>query len=333
MIIVDLVPKAVGWSPINHMVDLAVELFEAEVLRIQDQPSLFRKLQAIVSAKRTPTDGDTCLLICASPSDLLSLLMIEGWKTRFKFIAAWIIDSFWIDWIPTSISRARPFDHLFVTSEEDIPAWIEAMKTPTTWLPWGSDVLRLGGKDPERAWDLTRVGRQPPEWEDDLVTEKACQELNLSFHGRLPEPSDVGRNQQMLMELYRQSKFLLAFSNTAAPAPYTHPSQEYVTARWVDALACGTVVAGIPPKGPSVDRLLWPGATLDLGTIRREDGLHAISEAVDHWRIEQAESNYRQSLKRLDWRWRFAEIAKVLQESPKPLNDELELLRQTMQGA
>jgi hypothetical protein len=331
VIIVDLVPKAVGWSPINYMVSLAEELFEAEVLRLeQDKPSLVRKIEALLCARQKKTDGESCLLICASPTDLLSLLVIKGWRNRFRFIAAWIIDSFWIDWIPGLLELSRPFDHLFVTSAEDIPEWIEAMKTPTTWLPWGSDVLRLGGKDSKRIWDLARVGRQPPEWDDDLVTEKNCRTLNLSFHGRLQEPPSVSSNQQMLMNHYRQTKFLLAFSNTAAPAPYTHPSREYVTARWVDALACGAVVAGIPPKGPSSDRLLWSGATLDLGTIRRENGLHAISEAVERWEIGQAERNYRQSLEHLDWRWRFAEIADVFKESPRKLDDELQLLRQTI---
>ncbi|MBV9385751.1 MAG: glycosyltransferase family 1 protein [Chroococcidiopsidaceae cyanobacterium CP_BM_ER_R8_30] len=210
--------------------------------------------------------------------------------------------------------------------------WMQLMKTPTTWLPWGTDVLRLGGKEPERIWDLTRVGRQPPEWDDDLVTEQACLKRNLRFHGRPIEFVDsASRNQETLMKLYRQTKFMLAFSNTANPTNYTHPSREYITARWVDALACGAVVAGIPPKEPSIDSLLWSGATLDTGTIQREDGLRVITQAVHTWRTEQAERNYRQALERLDWRWRFATIADFFKESPQRLNDELQLLHQKIE--
>jgi hypothetical protein len=332
MLIVYLQPGVRGWAPISYMVTLAAELLEAELLILdKGLPSFWKRLEAIYLSRQKTNRDESCLLICPDPTCLLSLLLIDDWRSRFKFVAAWIIDSFWLDWIPTVVKRSQLFDHLFVTTEEDIPEWNRVMQTPTTWLPWGTDVLRCGGKDSERAWDLLRVGRQPPEWEDDLLTKQACFERNLQFHGRPKFFDDAIQDQKMLMQLYRQTKFLLAFSNAVNRASYTHPSREYITARWVDALAGGAVVAGIPPRESSIDRLFWEGATLNLGSICQENGLEIIAAAANDWKPEQAERNYQQALARLDWRWRFAVIADMFQESPKRLNAELQLIHQKIQ--
>ena len=244
-----------------------------------------------------------------------------------------MIDSFWVNRIPNIIKHTRQFDHLFIITEEDVSEWVKSTKTPTTYLAWGTDALRLGGKNRERPWDLTRIGRQPPEWDDDSLTKKMCSDQNLSFHGRLRGFDTAYKNQEMLMKLYQQSKFVLAFSNIANPTIYTHPKRQYITARWTDALACGAIVAGIPPKEPSIERLLWEGATLDLKSIKIEDGLKIISEATKNWHHEKAEFNYKKSLEKLDWRWRFSIIADTFNLSPKLLNIELELIKQKIKNS
>lgn len=319
-----------GWTPINYMVTLAAEIFEAELLILDSEmPNIRKRLEAAFLGRQSK-GNESCLLVCPNPTYLLSLFLIEGWNKRFRYIAAWIIDSFWLEWIP-KFTRFSHFDHLFVTSEEDISEWERLTKTSITWLPWGTDALRLGGQASERNLDLLRVGRQPPEWDDDVTTSKMCLARNLRFHGRPKGADNQIKNQEVLMSFYRQTKFMLAFSNAVNPTSYTHPRREYLTARWVDALACGAVVAGIAPKEPSINRLLWDGATLDLGSIRRDEGLAVITEAVHKWSIRQAEVNYQNALKRLDWRWRFSVIADVLEESPARLNAELQLLNQKIE--
>ena len=199
---------------------------------------------------------------------------------------------------------SRPFDHIFITLEEDVAAWSEAMKTPTTCLAWGSDVLRLGVTKVDRVWDLARIGRQPPEWEDDENTKKRCAEKQLSFHGRVNGRDTAEKNQNALKDLYQQTKYLLAFSNSVDLSLYTHPTRQYITARWTDSLACGAIVAGIVPNEPSIKRLLWDGATLDLKSIKINEGLQVIAEAAKTWKPEQAINNHQLALERLDWRWR-----------------------------
>lgn len=320
-----------GWEPVTEMARLAAELFEAELVSVDFKSASFlRKLDFILTRKKIDKHGRDCLVIAPSPVDLLCLTAIPSWRKRFSAVFAWIIDSFWVETIPRPIKLSRHFDHYFVTTEEDVQAWIEATNTATSWVPWGSDVLRRGGAGETRHWDLTRIGRQPPEWDDDEKTSQACFEVGIDFHGRVKGGATSDENQTKLMEHYKNTKYLLAFSNTSHHSPYTHPTRQYITARWTDALACGATVAGIPPSETSIEGLLWDGATLNLGSTQMKRGLGIIRDAVQSWRPEQATKNHKMSLKRLDWRWRFAEIAKIMNLRPRALDDEILLLKKQL---
>jgi len=309
------------------MVKLAVNLLSAELIVLEYQkPSAFQKISALLLRREVKVDGDKLLFICPSPKELPLIFHVEGIRKRFNFIAAWVIDSFWVDRIPLEIKLSRYYDQFFITSKEDISEWRRLTKRPVSWLPWGTDALGLGGAAGNRKWDLRRVGRQPVEWDDDAITNRSCSSSHISFQGRPELYDEAMKNQQALMEIYRQSKFVLAFSNIANPTNYTHPIRSYLTGRWTDTLACGGIVAGISPTDPSMADLLWEGATLELGTIKREKGLAVICDAVGNWSPELAKHNYRQSLKYLDWRWRFMEITSAFQIKPHKLLDDIKLL-------
>ena len=312
--------KSIGWSPISYMVRLAAKLLEAELIVLEyKEPSIATKLSVLISKRAVKSKGEKLLLICPSPTDLSLLFQIKDFRRRFDYIAAWVIDSFWLDRIPKFVAVSGFFDHFFITSGEDVDEWCRLTKTPTSWLPWGTDVLNLGGGTAERCWDLIRVGRQPDGWADDEVTYKSCVNNNISFSGRPSLTDDPLQNHKSLMEVYQQVKFVLAFSNLDNPTNYTHPTRAYLTARWVDTLACGGIVAGISPDEPSVKELLWEGATLELGTVERENGMLTIKNAIAEWRPELADYNYKQSLKKLDWRWRFIEISRFFDIAPDTL--------------
>lgn len=320
--------RGVGWSPILYMVQLAVRLLNAELIILEyKNPDMLEKLSALLLKRRKNVNGDKLLFICPTPTELPLIVQVPRIRNQFKFIGVWVIDSFWVDRIPRVIRASNYFDHFFITSEEDVSEWERLTHTNASWLPWGTDALGLGSASMERLWDLRRVGRQPPEWDDDEVTAKVCLDNAISFKGR-PELLDSSyQNQKSLMSIYQQSKFVLAFSNTAHPSDYTHPTRSYITGRWTDTLACGGIVAGISPDDPSISKLLWDGATLDLGTIKQNQGMIVLKEALAGWSTVQATYNYKQSLQRLDWRWRFIEIAKVFQIQPQMLFDEIKLLQ------
>lgn len=309
------------------MVKLAVRLLDAELIVLEYKvPGILQKTSALLLKRRPNINGEKLLFICPSPKKLPIIFQSPNIRKRFDFIAAWVIDSFWIDRTPRTIEASKYFPHFFITSKEDIPQWEKMTKTSVSWLPWGTDALGLGGNNGNRKLDLRRVGRQPIEWDDDGLTEKSCSEDNIKLQGRPELLDEQVENQKALMAIYQQSKLVLAFSNTANPTGYTHPIRSYLTGRWTDTLACGGIVAGISPEDPSNKELLWDGATLELGTIKREEGLAVIKEALANWSPKQAEYNYKQSLQRLDWRWRFVEIAKAFQVQPQKLFDDVKLL-------
>jgi hypothetical protein len=326
MLIVDCVLDVSGWSPIHHVVDLASRILEARVVRAtKDEPSLATKLSAIARSRRKRCDGgETCLLICQGPADLVKVLNVENWHSRFGMMAAWIIDSFWLDHIPFFTHFSSPFDHFFITSFEDIPHWQRITGVPTTWLPWGTDALDLGSAAAERPWDILRLGRQPQEWGDDLSNMAAARSLNLSYQGRIPGDTLTAlENQRLVMHLYGSAKYLIAFSNAVNPGSQTHPTREYLTGRWVDALGGGAIVAGIAPKSTDADSLLWESATLDLGNLHRQPGLEIIAEAVRSWTPAAAMRNHSMALKNLDWRWRLQTIADTLSAETPTLRGEM----------
>jgi hypothetical protein len=336
MLIVNCVPDEMGWNPIQHLVALASRLLEAEIITVPEYPrSFLRQLSLALRRRRgaAARASETCLLICAGPGDLARVVSVEGWRRRFRHLAAWVIDSFWLEFIPKAVRLGSPFDHYFVTRQEDAADWKRITGVTTTWLPWGADVLDLGSQGADRPWDLARLGRQPPEWDDDGSNAEAARALSIAYHGRLPsEGIGALEVQRQVMGLYAASKYLLAFSNAANPTRWTHPTREYLTGRWVDALAGGSTVAGVAPRGQDADRLLWPGATLELGSVHRRDGLQMLSEALRSWTPAKAAHNNLMALERLDWRWRLKVIADTLGVDSRPLGTEIDRLKRTIEG-
>jgi hypothetical protein len=321
-----------GYHCVLHMARLAAKLLEGELVMIPPLfPTTADKLRGIFLPRKK--SRSTCLLICPSPGDLSTILMLPHWRQTFSRIVAWVFDSFWPDWIPPWARASRIFDHVFVTERDDLNTWRQRMRAPVDWLPWGSDVLNFGSANPVRNIDLVRFGRQPKEWDDDLANSRVCESSGIEFHGRPQSLSDATDNQHGLMQTLSKTKFALAFSNRVSPGAQTHPTREYITGRWTDSLAAGATVAGISPRSESVQSLLWAEAMLDIGTVNRVEGLKVISSMVRAWTADRAQLNYMRSLETLDWRWRFKTIAEALRVNSLPLETELARLNQAIRSA
>lgn len=319
-------PGGVGYHPVLHLVRLATELLEGElVLLPQREPAAAAKLAGVLR-RRSRSGSDQCLLICASPTELRSFLQLDHWRSRFSAVVAWVFDSFWYQRIPRSAILRRHFDRIFITEIEDLSQWRALAGVEVDWLPWGSDVLRLGSEASTRDIDVLRFGRQPTTWEDDEATRRACQERGIAFHGRPETRNDASENEALIMRTCARAKFTLSFSNSVSPGVQTHPIRQYITARWVDALGAGATVAGVPPATPAVDSLLWPGALLELPGVELQAGLSTLEHAIRNWSPAQARINHRHALERLDWRWRLKILALALGRSPRSLASDLHLL-------
>jgi hypothetical protein len=318
-------PERPGYHPVTYMARLAAELLEAEFLSLRARSlTIVEKYTGLIPRQRL---GRPCLLICPNPGHLASVLLLKKWRRGYGRIVVWVFDSFWTDQVARIVRFSGVADHVFVTEQEDIETWRRMVRAPVEWLPWGADVLRLGSFNSSRPIDLLRFGRQPAEWDDDASSNRVCESMQLRFQGRPPAFADASEGQCALMQVLGQAKFTLSFSNIVSPSEQVHPKREYLTGRWTDALSAGATVAGIPPKSETTRALLWEGALLDLATVDRMKGLTILVDAVRGWTPDRSKHNYLQSLKRLDWRWRFKRVAAALSVRADRLDAELRLLQ------
>ena len=325
-------PEGRGWDTVDLFAALAADLLDATlVVRVADRiPSRAGQVGALLPRRR---DKEPCLLVAAQPGHLQTMAEVGTWRHSYSEVAAYVIDSFWDERIPFVARSRHLVDHYFVTDGELVGSWRRRTGTPTTFLPFGSDVLRRGSAGSDRPVDVQRMGRQPGSWDDDAATHLAAARVGVEHGGRPPfVDGDADANQRSVMGAMAAAKYTLSFSNVASPATYTHPTREYLTGRWTDALASGAVVAGIAPRCEAAEAVLWPGATLDLGTTDREAGLAVLREAASAWTPRQAQLTHARALERVDWRWRLKEITRTMGWYAPRLEAELDQLRARVAG-
>jgi hypothetical protein len=322
-----------GWAPVTLAARLAARMFEADLVEFSASNLRNRLHTPLGHMPRRRGKGGHCLIIAPRPAYLLSALNVDHWFPGYDYVSAWVIDSFWTEHIPRSSFRHVHLDQLFITDGELVDEWASSTNVPTAWVPVGSDVLGHGSNQADRPLDLQRVGRQPAAWEDDTTNEAACAGAGLTYGRRPGFDADAQRNQQSLRAALRSAKFTLSFSNKVSPAGYTHPTREYLTPRWTDALAAGAIVAGISPKCQTSATLLWPEAVLELDTTDLDVGVRVVADAVQQWTPARARTNYQRALERLDLRWRFDQMARVAGWQTGALSFELQRLQDTADAA
>lgn len=328
--VVSDIPSAGGWYPILHMQRLMAELLSANVHDISGDSIGRVRMFLNRSLPRQSSDDDHIgvFLVCSAHGAQKAISAARS-LGGFSRSVLWIIESFWTE--AAAYERRhidRHFDLVAFTQGYDADVYGKLFGRRAICLEWGSDVLNLGGAGAKREIDLLRLGRQPPSWENDMETARASTARRIRFAGR--PPPDAKEVSTLMRDHYGHAKFVLAHSNLAAPAPYTHPTKAYITARWTDALASGATVAGTPPEN-DLALLDWPDAILPVPYDDREAGLDRIASAVAGWTPRVAERNYLGALRKLDWRWRFRKLASALEVSDARLDQSLRELEARIQ--
>ncbi len=265
--------------------------------------------------------ADILLYIVHQPGEIVSIVADPDFDQPTAMRVLWIVDSFWSERTPTGLMGN--FDLVIYMQKAEAAFYERAAGGKALYIGWGADVLDLGFGGSGRDIDVLRVGRQPDDWEDDLRSSEIAAAQGLVFHGR--PPADISYSD--LTKWYARSRYIIAFSNLAAPAPYTHPTKAYFTGRWTDALAGGAVVAGIAPMQDSgIAGRLWEGACLEFDGVDLVSNMETLARARTAWTPEVAEINYRNALLRLDWRHGIKVLADHLGLVAPTLEHELERL-------
>ena len=327
--IVYIRPDGGGWGPITAMAGLTARLLQADLHVVARRAGRLRRAATMLPRLR----GSQALLVIAPVPEALDLITLApGLRHRYGTVIGWVIDCWWTSRIPVSVRRGRLYDRLLVTEKEDVGPWRRATGLPVDWVPLGADVLgavhrRGGAGSYERAVDVQRMGRQPEAWDDDDAVAALCRRRGLVHGARPPFGETPEESYANVLDADAAAKALLAFTNLASPAGYTHPTREYVTSRWLDALALGTLVVGQRPREEGSDELLWEGATLELSPTDVASGLDALSRELADWTPARAEDLQREALRRIDWRPRVSEVASLLGVASPVLDAELEELK------
>jgi hypothetical protein len=317
-------PGGRGWASVEVMARLLASILDADFVRLETRPRSDRARRATGILPRRRATG-TCYVIAPQPAHLGSVLGPAHFLKGYERVVGWVVDSWLTDRVPRMAGQGH-FDHLYVTDAELVDLWREATGVPTTWLPFGTDAL--GQPDPHdvRPTDLLRVGRQPAFWDDHATIEALASHRGLTFASGPPIVADPITNQRALTGAMRESKYTLSFTNLVSPAEYTHPTHDYVTARWTDALAAGATVAGARPTSIAGQQVLWDEACFELSPTDPARALDELASAVAAWSPEHARRVRHRALTSLDWRLRFRELVASDGHVPARLDDELEAL-------
>ncbi|OFT56229.1 hypothetical protein HMPREF3159_09425 [Brachybacterium sp. HMSC06H03] len=314
-----------GWGPIDQLAALTARLLEGNLVTLQDQGEVSIARKLLGQLPRHRSDRRALLVLASNPAHLAYAARLRHWLPGYRTTAAWVIDSFWSDRISRMARGRGHFDHIFITDRDLQDEWASATETKIHWAPWGTDTLVIDELPAERPVDLLRIGRQPAAWDDDRRTAEAAAAVGLTFEGRPAMDPDPAVNQQNVRSALLRSKFVLAFSNLASPADYTHPTRDYVTGRWTDALGAGVIVAGVAPR--AADRTLGPASTIEIDPSDLSHGIAQIREAVVRWSPSIPAQTHARARATLDWRWRIHEIALALDLAPSTqFQNELALL-------
>jgi len=320
-------PPGPGWNPVTLMARQAAFLLGGRYVEIVADTE-YTRLRAATGLLPRRRGRGACLVIAPQPVHLSLLLRREYLLEGYDATLGWVIDSFLDDRIPHMARGRGHFDQLFITDGELVEDWARATRTPTSWLPWGADVLSMGPLRTVRPVDLQRIGRQPESWDDDQANAQAAAEAGIIYAGRPGFTVEPVGSQELMVDALARAKFALAFSNRHSPAAYTHPTHEYLTGRWTTALAAGASVAGIAPRCRATTELLWDGALVEFESVDRREGLETLAAEISAWTPRRALVNRAEALRRLDWRWRYRELAALLGLVAPVLEADMDLLQE-----
>jgi hypothetical protein len=327
LVIYDMIPEFQGWQPIKYMISLMGESLKGSIkLRSFDKVPLYKQAWYFAQKRPRYVDEPNAIVIVTSLAAIDSLIS-ELLTVKHNRISIWVMDSMWTTRISRLVTN-KIFDHIFITTGNDVDEYVSKTKVPTSWLAMGSDVLGLGGAG-EKSIDVLRLGRQPNRWENDEKSKTFFEKNNLVFHGRPATTDDILEGyRELLRDYYSKAKYVLVHSNFADESTYTHPTKEYLTPRSLDGLASGCIIIGEQPVSDyTFKTLMWDEAFVNLDSSDVNINGESIIDCVKYWDEKVVYTNYLKALERFDWRWRFLELAQYFNIESGELLDDLDSIR------
>lgn len=328
------VPEEPGWTPILSMAKLLCGYLKTQPIMLDTGSSLSRTTKFLGMLPKVKSGDRQAIVIAYDPGQLNAIAQKNLIFKQYSACYGWVIDSFWSERIPRIARSNKTYTKIFVTDSNDLDDWQKAGVESLGVLQWGTDVWsnfsdRLATAE-HKTTDLLRVGRQPEAWDEDDKTAQVAQEEGLTFEGRPGFGESAEDSAQLLSKALSRTKSVLAFSVRVSPTNYTHPTKDYITARWLDALAWGATIVGQKPDSATARDLLWDTATVDISSDDIELGMKQINEALTSFSKEQATLHILNSLERFDWRHRFKALFEQMGITSEKLDKDLSTIGQAL---
>ena len=316
----------VGWVAIDEFEDLFARLMGSTVLVPTSRPIapgvLGRAQRKLIKDFRPlddcPDKAELLLVVARGPGDLNAIQSVTKLRQRFRYVAGFVIDSYFTEAFGPA---ARRYDHIFTTTEIGAETVRTRFGVSSSILRQGFDCLTWACLDDDRSIDVIGFGRQPDSYHRAFQT---------SFH-RVDSPilylhSPIGATQgeavwnerPMLLKLLQHSKVSIAFHLGVAPPPGRPFHADFITSRWFESLACGSIVVGKRPSGSmALDMLNWDDSTFELS-----DDPNAAAEMIsalcsDHNYLSRTRRrNVVEMSRRHDWRHRIMQILRQFDIAP-----------------
>src|SRR5260370_12536102 len=167
-----------------------------------------------MGAYRALTDvgnGKLLLVVARAPNDLKMLMSIRNVRKKFRYIAGYVIDSYFTENFPSVTTH---YDHIFSTTQEGAETVKTRFGTSSSVLPQGFDCLTWACLNDARSIDLIGFGRQPPTYHHDFQRAFHTEASPLLYlHSPIGaiNARAVCDERPMLLKLLQRSRLSLAF--------------------------------------------------------------------------------------------------------------------------
>jgi hypothetical protein len=306
----------VGWVPIDEFENLFSDLGNARIV----VPHRRKRLPGVLDRTRNRMLGDVAIdgdigsgeilfIVARTPTHLQAIRGLKHWRKRFRYVVGYVIDAYFYEGYS---SATRHFDHVFATTAEGAEHIRKTFGVSSSVLHQGFDCLNWASVDADRSIDLLGFGRQPPSYH---------KQFQQSFHQRdsgvlyLHSPigtvigPGVWAERPMMLKLMQRSKISLAFHLLVEPQG-DRPKAMFVTSRWFEQLATGSLVVGKRTLGEEAAALFdWPDATIELSDDPAEaaEEIASLAKRTD-FLAEVRRRNVVQMCRRHDWRYRLRDV-------------------------
>lgn len=319
--------------------DVLCEIDQVDLLAPQPSPSyrLRQKLSNRVArhasiARLNPgirklhleNNYDLFLANCLSPTDLLSLNALKGWRQRCRTAVCWLAE-IWVGELHKwkgHLKILSQFDYVILNCSASVQPIQDKIRRPCFYMPPGVDAIQFCPYPdlPVRCIDVYNLGRRSAVTHEALL-KMAEQKKIFYIYDTINklDTSNPSQHRKLLANVAKRSRFFFANAGKIDLPSETHKQGE-IGPRFFEGAAAGTVMLGEYPQNDAFkNNFEWPDAVIEVPFHSPDiaEILANLDSQPDRLK-EIRKNSIVQSLLRHDWVYRWRAILDIVGLEPRP---------------